>query len=82
MMDCNEARDLLDAYADNMLGLADTARIGRHAILVTGEVSAVGRGGRGVAARGGRGDFARGYANIRLCGVASFGFPNISDVLA
>lgn len=30
MMDCNEARDLLDAYADNMLGLADTARIGRH----------------------------------------------------
>lgn len=29
-MDCNEARDLLDAYADNMLGLADTARLNRH----------------------------------------------------
>ncbi len=29
-MVCNEARDLLDAYADNMLGLADTARLNRH----------------------------------------------------
>ena len=29
-MDCNEARDLLGAYADNALGLADAARLNRH----------------------------------------------------
>lgn len=29
-MDCREARDLLDAYADNALGLADAARLNRH----------------------------------------------------
>lgn len=29
-MDCTEARDLLDAYADNELGLADAARLNRH----------------------------------------------------
>lgn len=29
-MDCDEARDLLDAYADNALGLADAARLNRH----------------------------------------------------
>lgn len=29
-MDCDEVRDLLDAYADNALGLADAARLNRH----------------------------------------------------
>lgn len=29
-MDCQEARDLLDAYADNALGVADAARLNRH----------------------------------------------------
>lgn len=29
-MDCRETRDLLDAYADNALGLADAARLNRH----------------------------------------------------
>jgi anti-sigma factor (TIGR02949 family) len=30
MMDCNEARDLLDAYADSELALAEAARVNRH----------------------------------------------------
>ena len=30
MMECDEARDLLDAYADNALELAEAARLNRH----------------------------------------------------